>query len=388
MDKLKQEVLKELTERILPFWINLKDEENGGFYGLVNYDLEIDKKADKGVIAAARFLWSFSAAYQATGQEEYLESANHAYKFLINKALDSEHKGLYWLLDYKGNPIDARKHIYVQSFGIYAISEYYKITKDSEALKIALDLYRLIEDKGFDSDINAYKEEFDRRWNETSNEMLSENGVIADITMNTHLHILEAYTNLYNVWPDKELKRRLENLIYIFYEKLYDKETGFLKVFLNKKWDSIIDLKSFGHDIEASWLIDDAVKTIEFKEEKINKMIVDIAYNIAKYALQQDGSLINEEDKGVIDYRRIWWVQAEAVVGFLNAYERTEDEMFKYVVKRLWNYIKENIIDKRQGGEWYWSIEADGKPTQRDIVEPWKASYHNTRFCLEIIKRL
>jgi mannobiose 2-epimerase len=387
MIDFKEEVKAELTEHIIPFWINLRDDENGGFYGSLSTDLELDKKADKGIIAHARILWTFSAVYNEIGGEENLKNAKHAYEFLINKGLDKEYKGFYWMLDYKGNKTDTRKHIYVQSFCIYALSEYYRASKNEKALEYAIDLYNLVEDTGFDKDIKAYREEFNREWEEAINEMLSENGVIADITMNTHLHVLEAYTNLYLVWQDEGLKKVIENLIYVFYEKIYDKETKFLKVFLNKNWQSIIDLKSFGHDIEASWLIDDAIKAIGLKDEKLDKMIIDIAYNIGEYAIQEDGSLINEEENSIKDFDRVWWVQAEAVIGFLNIYEKNKDELMLTYAKDLWTYIKDKIIDKRPGAEWYQSINAKGNPTTRRIVEPWKAPYHNGRFCLEIMKR-
>lgn len=388
MKEIKNEIYNELTKRILPFWLKLRDDENGGFFCQMNYDLEIDKEADKGVIALSRVLWSFSAAYNELRDERYLEAAHHAYEFLKTKAIDHKHKGLFWMLDYKGNPVDTRKHVYVQAFGIYALSEYYKATNSEEALNNALELYNIIKEKGFDYDIQAYKEEFTIDWVEAPNEKLSENGVVADITMNTHLHVLEAYTTLYSVWQDEQLEKELIDLIYAFKDKFYDNKTKFLKVFLNKSWETIIDLKSFGHDIEASWLIDEAVKVTKLHDEAVNKMIIDIGYNIADYAIQKDGSLINEEDKGDKDYTRVWWVQAEAVVGFLNIYEKNQDERLKIIIKGLWNYIKDNIIDKRINGEWFHSIENNGKPSTEDIVEPWKAPYHNSRFCLEVIKRI
>lgn len=388
MKELKNEVYAELTKRILPFWMKMKDEKNGGFFAKVTFNLEIDKKAHKGVIALSRILWTFSASYNELREERYLEMAHHAYDFLKRKGMDDEEKGLFCLLDYQGNPVDTRKHIYVQAFGIYALSEYYKATNKKEAFDLALELYYIIKENGYDYNTKAYKEEFSKDWIETSNEMLSENGVIADITMNTHLHVLEAYTNLYSAWPDKQLKQDIIDLVYTFSDKFYDNERKSLRVFLNKEWQSIIDLKSFGHDIEASWLIDEAVKILKLEDRKINKMIKDIAYNIADYAIQKDGSLINEEEKGFKDYTRIWWVQAEALVGFLNIYEKKKEEKIELIIKNLWVYIKKNIIDNREGGEWFYSIDDDGHPTKREIVEPWKAPYHNSRFCLEIIKRL
>ncbi|USB32359.1 AGE family epimerase/isomerase [Paenibacillus sp. YPG26] len=388
MQKLKQEVSQELHEHILPFWSACIDESHGGFYGEVNYELQSNKEADKGGIATSRILWAFSSAYVITGNEKYLPYATHAYKFLRDKVIDSEFRGLYWMVDYKGDPTDTRKHVYTQSFGIYALSEYYKASKDPEALELAKELFLLIEDIGFDKEINAYKEEFDRKWTETPNEMLSENGVMADITMNTHIHVLEAYTNLFKVWPDARVRAALENLLEILYSKIYNAKTKYLGVFFDKQWNSLIDLKSFGHDIEASWLIDQTLRALGLEKPEYIQMVVDIAYNIADHAMQEDGSMMNEQENDHLDKTRIWWVQAEAIVGFYNAYERTQDPRFLELADNLWTYIKNNLIDKRTGGEWYWSIAPDGTPTPREINGAWKCPYHNGRFCLEIIERV
>ena len=388
MNGFRTEVEKELTEHILPFWMKLKDEKNGGFYGTVDFDLNTHKQADKGGIVTARFLWTFSAAYRVTKDKTYLEYADHLYDFLVNKLHDNEHLGLYWLVDHQGNPKDTRKHVYTQAFGVYALSEYYRATQNEAALKWAIHLFELIESKGFSKDSNAYMEEFDKAWHPVPNEMLSENGVTAEITMNTHIHVLEAYTNLYKAWPNEKLKVRLKDLLKVHYENIYNPETKFLHVFFDKDWNHLLDMKSFGHDIEASWLMDETIKTLDLNQETYINMVVDIAYNIADYAMQDDGSLVNEELNGVVDPTRIWWVQAEAIVGFYNAYERTGDERFIELVHGLWKYTKKFIIDERAQGEWYWSVDEKGNPTKENIGDPWKASYHNGRFCLEIMERM
>lgn len=380
-------VEKELNEHIAPFWLALKDVDNGGFYGEVLFDLSVNKESIKGGIQTARILWFFSDAYRVTKKEEYREAADHAYSFLKDKLIDNEFEGIYWAVDHKGNPVDTRKHVYCQSFGIYALSEYYRATKSKEALELAMSLFELIEDKGFNESNLAYLEEFNRQWNIIPNEMLSENGVIADITTNTHLHVLEGYTNLYRVSGDERVKEKLTNVTYTFLNKIYDEQNQLLKVFFNDKWESIIDLKSFGHDIEASWLIDEAYKVLGIKDEAIEKMIIDIAHNI-KSEIQQDGSLINEEENGVKDCTRIWWGQVEAMVGYINVYQRTGDKEFLNIVDGLIKYTWEKFIDPREGGEWYWSIEANGKPTERSVAEPWKTPYHNGRFCLEFMERI
>lgn len=387
MSKMVVEVQKELETRILPFWEKLKDGENGGFYGWVGFDLKADPEAGKGGIATARQLWTFSAAYRVLGKEKYLALAEHAYRFLTEKVYDPEYKGLYWMVDCRGNPLDTRKHVYTQSFGIYALSEYYRITGKKEALDNALKLYELIESAGFDRERNAYKEEFTRDWREQKNEMLSEHGVTADVTTNTHLHVLEAYTNLYRVWKNKELKDRIFNLLTIFYEKIYDPDTNFLRVFFNKNWESLLDMNSYGHDIEASWLLDEAMKVTGIDEAEFRQMVVDIARNIAAHAVLKDGSLANEMVNGRIDETRVWWVQAEGAVGFFNAYERTGDERFKHLAEGLWTFIKNFLVDRRPGGEWFWAVDADGKPEEREIAGPWKCPYHNARFCLEMMER-
>lgn len=388
MEQLRSEIIRELEEHIMPFWMNLKDEDHGGFFGKVDYHQSVNQKSNKGGIATSRLLWSFSAAYRVTKKEKYLVYAHHAYNFLVRKVYDAEYEGLFWMLDYKGNPVDTRKHIYAQAFGIYGLSEYYRATGNEEALDYAIKLYDLIESKGYSEENNAYLEEFSCEWAKKDNEMLSENGILADITTNTHLHILEAYTNLYRVWTNKALSDRLMNIIHIFYKKIYDHQTHYLKVFFNNEWDEILPLKSFGHDIEASWLIDDAMKLLRLNNKMYDQMVINIASNIAKDAIQEDGSILNEQEGNVIDYTRIWWGQAEAMVGFFNAYERTGDDRFLNIIYNLWQYTKENIIDKREDGEWFWSIEAEGKPTVRDIAEPWKTPYHNARFCLEFIERM
>src|SRR5699024_1987299 len=318
----------------------------------------------------------------------YLEYADHLYDFLVNKVYDNKHLGLYWLVDYQGNPKDTRKHVYTQSFGVYALSEYYRATKNEEALKLAISLFELIEDKDFTKESNANMEEFEREWNPAPNEMLSENGVLAEITMNTHIHVLEAYTNLYKAWPNQRLKERLNDLLAVHYHKIYDPKTKFLHVFFDKEWNSLLNMKSFGHDIEAAWLMDETIKVLDLQDEEYPKIVVDIAYNIADYAMQDDGSLVNEELNGVVDPTRIWWVQAEAIVGFYNAFERTGDQRFLDLVHGLWEYTKKVIIDERAQGEWYWSVDEQGAPDQRNIGDPWKGSYHNGRFCLEMMERM
>lgn len=389
MKILKKEVYDEAVDHILPFWMKMKDEEYGGFYSFMNNDLLLDQRGDKGAIAIARFLWSFSAAYRAFDKAEYLAYANHSYQYLIKHMVDQEHGGLYWMTDYKGKVVDSRKHIYTQSFGIYSLSEYYRVTGNREALELAISLFNLIEEKGFCHAEGMYSEEFTREWKASANEMLSENDVIAEGTTNTHLHILEAYTNLYRVWKDPSVEKALRKITGIFYQHIYKQEARELKVFYDRKWNEILDLKSYGHDIEASWLIDEALKVLGEKTPEYKKMVEDIANQVLKCAFLENGIIIPESQDGERLEKVVWWIQAEAMVGFTNMYQLKNDASYMDVTKQIWSYTKEHMIDHRENGEWFQEITFEGEPLdEKPMVEPWKTPYHNLRFCIELIERI
>lgn len=380
---------KELVSHILPFWMNMMDDTYGGFYGEMSEALVLNKEAPKGGLAITRMLWTFSSAYRVLKEEKYLDYARHAYTFLSEKMIDQEHGGVYWMANYKGEVIDDRKHIYNQAFGIYACSEYYRVSHDETALETAISLYNLVCGVGYDEEQEAYLEEFSRTWLPLSNEKLSENGVMASLTYNTHLHILEAYTNLYRVWPKAELKQRIVRLLTIFRTNIYDENTTYYRVFFNAQWESILDMKSFGHDIESSWLVYEALKVIgEESNSKWMEMVIKPAYSILKSDLNDDGSLIYEEVEGKVNRKKVWWVQAEAMVGFYNAYELTKSEPFLVAAKKVWTYTEKNIIDQREGGEWLAELDENHCSVKAPVVEPWKLAYHNTRCCLEMMVRI
>ncbi len=383
-----EEVLLEATHRILPFWSNLEDTRYGGHYGRVNYDLSIDTKSEKGGIATARHLWSWSAAYRVLKDPQYLRQADIAYIFLKEHIMDDSYKGIYWMVANNGRVKDARKHIYAQAFAIYGLCEYYRVSEDAEALAYAQMLFELIESVGYDSKHGVYREEFDRFWREVENEMLSENGIIAEATTNTHLHILEAYTNLYRVWPDPKVYKALKGLIDLFTVSLYKQDSHFIKVFYTKQFQEIIDIQSYGHDIEASWLLKEAIDVLGIQEKVYTNLILNIAENIYNTGLNLDGSVKTEREGGVDQPQRVWWVQAEAMVGFYNAYEMTGETKYIEAVQAIWAYTKAYLIDSRDKSEWFWCVDADGSPVNEPIAEPWKTPYHNIRFCIEIIERI
>lgn len=382
------EIREHLLEKIIPFWKALRDDENGGYYGWLGYDLKLDKKAEKGCILNSRITWFFANAYMLLKDETLLEEAKHGYEFLKEKCIDKEYGGIYWSLNYDGTPSDATKHTYNQAFCIYALSAYYEATKDEQALALARDLFGLIEERCTDE--VGYLEAFTRDFKPESNEKLSENGVLAEKTMNTLLHVLEAYTQLYKVSKDDKVKDRLLFIIDIIENKVYNKELHRQEVFFDKDYNSILDLHSYGHDIETAWLLDLTLDVIGDDEltERISKITRDLTNQTYKVAFDGN-SFANECEKGVVNEHRVWWVQAENVVGMINAYQRQNEQKFYDAAVSQWEFIKNYVIDKREGSEWFWEVDPEGKPyPDRPIVEPWKCPYHNGRMCFEVIKRL
>ena len=386
---MKEEITKHLTDDIIPFWKNLRDDEFGGYYGYLDYDLKLDKKAEKGCILNSRITWFFSNAYTLLKDKSLLEEADHGYEFLKEHCIDKEYGGIYWSMKYDGTPLDTTKHTYNQAFCIYALSSYYEASGKQEALELARKLYELIETRCMDD--KGYLEAFTRDFKPESNEKLSENGVLAEKTMNTLLHVLEAYTELYRVSHDEKVGDRLRWIMDTFADKVYNPKLKRQEVFFDKDYNSIIDLHSYGHDIETAWLMDRSLEVLgdAAYTEKLTPITKALTENI--YNVVFDGhSLSNECDKGVVDTNRVWWVQAETIVGFLNGYEKDPSKtQYKEAAEAAWQFIKDHVIDKRQGSEWYWLVRQDGSPVEgKPIVEPWKCPYHNGRMCMEVIRRL
>ena len=387
--QLKSEVKNHLETKILPFWKNLRDMENGGFYGYVDFDLNIDKTAVKGCILHSRILWFFANAAMTLGDKTLLEYADHAYEFIKKCCIDETYGGIYWAVTYDGKIADDIKHTYNQAFAIYALSSYYDASGNKEALELAWKLYELIETRCKDSE--GYLEAFDRNFEPVSNEKLSENGVMAEKTMNTLLHVFEAYTELYRVTKDEKVGENLRWILEIFADKVYNPKRHRQEVFFDAHWNTLIDLHSYGHDIETAWLIDRGCEVLgdQAFSEKMQAITKDLTAEVYKTAFK-DNSLLNECEKGVDDVSRRWWVQAETVVGFLNGYEKApEHKEYLEAVFGQWDYIKTNLVDKREGSEWFWDLDENGVPaTKKPIVEPWKCPYHNGRMCFEVIRRL
>ena len=388
----KQEVREVLENNILRFWIDrMQDNEHGGFYGRIDNNNVLYADADKGAILNARILWTFSAAYRVLGKSEYLKIATRAKRYFIDHFIDPEYGGVYWSLDYKGQPKDTKKQFYAIGFAIYGLSEYARATNDQEALEQAINLYRCVEEHALDKEYNGYIEAMTRNWQPIDDMRLSEYDANYPKSQNTHLHIIEPYANLYRVWPSKELEASLRNIIGIFTDRILNPETHHLDLFFEMDWTrGARQLESYGHDIECSWLMHEAALVLG-DQKVLNKVepIVQIVAKASEKGLNPDGSMIHEANltAGTKDDDLHWWVQAEAVVGFYNIYQHFHDEAALEKALRCWQYIKENLIDY-QHGEWYWSRHRDGSlNTVDDKAGFWKCPYHNGRMCLEMIER-
>ena len=417
---MKQEMQEVLQNNILRFWLDkMQDEENGGFYGQMTGRGQLIKEADKGAILNARILWSFSAAYRILGKEEYLEAATRARDYIISHFIDYNNGGVYWSVDCKGQPKDTKKQFYAIGFAIYGLSEYARATGDREALDYALQLYECIEEHALDRENNGYIEAMTCDWQPIGDMRLSELDANYPKSQNTHLHIIEPYTNLYRCL--KELyaeascdyvpaigsvlpvgitipletigyvEASLRNLITIFTDHILNPETHHLDLFFEMDWSrGAGHLESYGHDIECSWLIHEAAMVLG--DRKILKKVEPIVRQVAEASakgLNPDGSMIHEAnlDTGHMDDDLHWWVQAENVVGWMNIYQYFGDDDALQKALRCWEYIKENLIDYEHG-EWYWSRHKDGSLNlDDDHAGFWKCPYHNSRMCLEIIER-
>ena len=391
ISKMRQEMLSELTGNILPFWMErMKDTRNGGFLpGISGKGVE-EETAGKGAILNARILWTFSAAYRVTGVKDYLDTATRAKREIIDRFYDRTFGGVYWSLDREGRPCDRKKQIYALGFAIYGLSEYARATGDSEALEYAVRLFHDIENHSFDHDRNGYLEAFAEDWSTIDDMRLSEKDLNECKTMNTHLHILEPYTALYRVWKDQELAKQLRNLIILFTEKILDRNSGHLQLFFDENWNSSHNIVSYGHDIEASWLLHEAAEVLG--DPDMLSSVIPAVESIADAASEgyiPGGGMIYEfhGDTGAIDADRHWWVQAETVVGYFNLWQITGRTDALEKAGGCWDFIRRHIID-REGGEWFWSLRADGSVnTDDDKAGFWKCPYHNGRMCLEIIER-
>ncbi|MCA1758238.1 MAG: AGE family epimerase/isomerase [Bacteroidales bacterium] len=386
----KKQFENELTDNILNYWVKeVYDTKRRTFFGRITNDGKEFPEAVLSAVLTTRILWTFSAAYRFYPTVIYKKMADEAFRILMETFWDNENGGIYWSVFPNGKPEDTKKQFYAEAFFIYAMSEYWLAFKDEKAKQIAVSMFMLMEKYAFDPEFGGYIEANTADWKETTDQRLSPKDLNVKKSMNTHLHILEAYTNLYRVYKDDQLKDKLEHLIRVFLDKILDEKTGHLILFFDKDWTVRSEIDSYGHDIEATWLMHEAAEVLGNHDiiEEVEKVAVKMTDVTIKEGLAQHGGMLYEKAEGHLQEQFDWWPQAEAVVGFFNTYQITKDEKYLAYSKKSWEFIQDYIIDKKNG-EWFWGVGADLKPLRGDKVGPWKGPYHNGRMCMEMIRRI
>jgi cellobiose epimerase len=384
----KQEMREEL-QRLLQYWEDYTlDDVRGGFIGKVDAANVVHPEAPKGAVLNARILWSFAAAFRLTGEKRYRELADRAYQYIDTKFVDPAFGGVYWSVDCNGLPLDTKKQVYALSFTIYALAEYYQVTADEKALQTAKALYYLILKHAYDKQHGGFIEALTNDWKPITDFRLSSKDKNTPKSMNTHLHVLEAFTNLYRVWPDDNLGSHIERLIVDFEQHIIHPQTKHLQLFFDYDWTVMDTDVSFGHDIEASWLLLEAAEVLGNLAliRRTKETAVAIATAAAK-GLDADGGLWYEADATYTHWVREkhWWPQSEGMVGFLNAYQLTGEANFLQQSLNCWAFVKKSLKDPQ--GEWFWGVDANGLYMNQDKAGFWKCPYHNTRACIEVIRR-
>lgn len=390
LEEYKKELQNELSA-ILNFWQeNTIDKEFGGFYGKLDNSNKVFPAAPKGSVLNSRILWTFSAAYNLTENIAYLNTAEMAFSYIIDYFIDKKYGGVYWTVDYKGAPLDTKKQIYALSFAIYGLSEFYKCSKNQQAKELAIELYNLIVAHSYDTINGGYIEALSQDWKEINDLRLSKKDANEKKSMNTHLHMLEGFANLYCIWPNEVLNKKIAELIHIFLDHIIDKKTNHLILFFDEKWNVKSNIISYGHDIEAAWLIQETAEVIGDEEllEKVKTKSVLIA-NSAAEGLDKDEGLWYEydADENNLIKQKHSWPQAESMTGFFNAWQITGDESYLEKSLNSWRFTQEHILDKKNG-EWFWGITENYSLMEEDKVGIWKCPYHNGRACIELIHRI
>ena len=391
LNVLAREMGRELTDGILPYWRERTvDREHGGFYGQIDGQDDVVADARKGAVLNARILWAFSAASRVLDDDTYRPLADRAYAYLNEHFWDRQHGGVYWMLSADGEPVDPKKQVYAQAFATYAMAEYHRLTGRDESLERAVRLFRLIEEHAFDAEDGGYFEAYSRDWRLRADVRLSEKDANEKKTMNTHLHVLEAYTNLYREWPDSALEAQLRAAVRLFLDTFLDAETNHLIGFFDEQWTPRTGFVSYGHDIEASWLLVEAAKVLgdDALVEETQSAALRMARTTQAEGQDADGGLFYEMGvDGTLDDDKHCWPQAEAIVGFVNAYEISGEQAFLEAAAACWAFTQEHVIDAEHG-EWFFSVSRTGVPHRdENKVGPWKGPYHSTRACLEVMRR-
>lgn len=394
LSTLSRAVQAELEGNILPYWSQTMDRRQGGFFGFVADDLSVDADSPKGIVMHSRHLWAYSSAWLERRNPLDLAAADHAYAFLTGPLHDKTGGGFWWTVDAQGKPGFENKVLYGQAFAIYGLSQYYRATGKKEALDLAVATFRLLEKTGRDRQFGGYYEAVDRSWTKSIVQALSEVDIPCAKSMNTNLHVLEAFSSLYLASGLPEVKEALGALFDVFARHILVTPEH-LGLYFDRDWKNLTDHVSYGHDVEASWLLTEAAMVFNgtagapshHLTDAQKAVVLPIAQKSLAVVQAHGGSMPNELHGGHLDTTRIWWVQAETLVGLVNGYELTGDEAFLTAAEAQWAFIDRFVVDRLRG-EWFAEVSVRGEPNKAKAKGGlWKTCYHNGRACLEVIQR-
>ena len=388
-ENLTREVEADLTGGILPFWLSHVPDPAGGFYGTVRNDGSPVPGADKGAILNARILWTFSRAYRTYGLESYKEAADRAAGYFRAHFIDPKYGGVFWTVDSDGAPKDVTKQIYANGFGIYGLAEHFRATGDLSSLEAAQGLFRFIQSHSHDRSRGGYLEVLTREGARSDVNGVDDHAG-ATKTMNTHIHLLEGFTNLYLAWPDPEVREALAGLLDILQTKLYNAGTHHLILYCDDNWTPMDPADSFGHDIETSWLMCEAAEALgdEARQEAVRRQAVDMVDTALAEGLNAEGAMRYERTARGYRDDISWWPQCETIIGCINAWQITGEAKYFDAAQRNWEFVRSHFIDKEHGG-WYKALARDGSPEAREPkASLWNCPYHNARVGFELRGRL
>jgi len=392
-------------DNILSWWKDHAVEKEGdGFYGAANLEGDPVPDANKSCVLNARILWTFAAAAKMPGNEAYRSMAERAFRVISEKFTDHEHGGFYMELSHENKVASDIKHTYAQAFVLYALSKYYELEPSQGLMDKIQATYYLLEEKTRDNQNPGYVEAFSRDWQPIEENRMADNN--EPRSMNTHLHVMEAYAALYKVWKDNGVRERLEGLLDLFIHKII-RSDGHLGIFFDEDFNETESSKgicSFGHDIEAAWLLLEAAEILGDEEiiRTMKKISLQMADAVERVGVDKDGGLFLESVRfgSHVRTNKHWWLQAENLVGFMNVFELTGNLRYWETVKLSWEFIDRYVIDHERG-EWYTKVnrlgvpfltepEDDPSPYYRNDwkIDPWKCPYHNGRAMMELLVRI
>jgi len=388
--QLKKQFEHELTDNILYYWVKtVYDPRRRTFYGRITNSGEKFPDAALSAVFTTRIMWTFAAASHYYPTAIYRRMADEAFRILMESFWDNKNGGIYWSVKPDGTPVDTKKQFYAEAFFIYALSEYHRIFHDEQSKQLAVTMFNLMEKYALDAKFGGYFEASTANWQSTKEQYLIPQNPEVKKSMNTHLHILEAYTNLYRIWKDETLKKQLHNLIRIFLDKIINPTTYHFHLFFDADWTVRSDIDSYGHDIEGSWLLCEAADVLGNEEllQEVQPIALKMVAVTRKEGVDKSGGLYYEKEGEKLNKQYDWWPQAETVVGFFNGWQLSGNESYLRQAEKTWDFIQKYIVD-RKNGEWFRGVSPDLKPLSGDKVSGWKAPYHNSRMCLEMIRRM